>query len=245
MSGNGPVLQPPTTRIGGGGSAHAVAIGVVVVLVALVWVGWSGRPTGPPAGAPPVPSGGAAPTAVGVGSAPAGDTPGPVEPTPRLTPRPWPTGPRATLRPSAHLGDDVYALTARSVGAASGSILQVEHGHLVARLELPSSGPSMPIMLELHQLSSVGMPNSYVQLDMFDQSLDQFVIDTRTGVRVLELRVESQPKAPNAALLVRRGFNFAIQATVRQSTVELVVDISLLAKTRRPADEDHRIFPFS
>ena len=245
MSGNGPVVQPPTTRIGGGGSAHVVAIGVVGVLVALVWVGWSGRPTAPSAGAPPLPSEAAAPTAVGVGSTPAGATPGSVEPTPRLTPRPLATGPTATLRPSAHLGEDVYALTAGFAGAGSGSILQVEQGHLEALLELPYSGPSMPIMLELHQLSSAGMPNSYVELGRFDLFLDEFAIDRRAGVRVLEFRVESQPKAPNASLLVRRGFTVAIQATVRGSVVELVVDINLLPKTRRSADEDHRIFPFS
>jgi hypothetical protein len=242
MNGNGPLVEPPTTRIGGGGSAHAVAIGVVVVLVALVWVGWSGRP-GPP-GAAPLASGAAAPTAVaaGISPTPAAATSGPADATAEPRPSGW--QPVETARPSVSLAEDVYAITAGFSGAGGGSMLrEVERGHLQATLEMPSAGRAMGMTVELHQLSSVGMPNSYVQLGSWDLSEDEFVPDTPQGSRVLDDRVEAQAGASNPSLLVRRGFTIQVHAATRGLNVDLLVDIKLLPMTRRPADEDHRIFP--
>jgi len=241
MSGNGPLVEPPTTRIGGGGSAHAIAIGVVVVLVALVWVGWSGRP-GPPAGAP-LASGAAAPTAVAAGISPTPvATSGPADATAEPRPSGW--QPVETARPSVSLADDVYAMTAGYSGAGGGSMLrEVERGHLQATLQLPSAGRATGMTVELHQLSSVGIPNSYVQLGSWDLAEDEFVPDTPQGSRVLDDRVEAQVDAPNPSLLVRRGFTIQVHAATRGLIVDLLVDIKLLPMTRRPADEDHRIFP--
>lgn len=241
MGGNGPLIQPPTTRIGGGGSAHAVAIGVVVVLVALVWVGWSGRPTGQPVGAQLLPSGAAAPTAVGAGSTPSGPTSGPTAPTPRSPSR----GPTETRSPSSRLADDVYVITAGFAGGEDGAILQLLGAtHLQGLMYVPASQPDWPIMLRLHQLSSAGMSHGYGQLGEWELSIDEFAPDAPEGTRVLDVQVAAQPDAANPSLLVRRGFTVVVHAEARRSIVQLTVDISLSPPTRRPADEDHRIFPF-
>lgn len=234
MSGNGPLIQPPTTRIGGGGSAHAVTIGVVVVLLALVWVGWSGRPAGPSAGAPALPSV-AAPTAIG-----AGPTSEVAEPTPGMLP----TEPVKTIRPSNTLADDVYLVTAGFAGAEDGGMLrEVAPDHLRALMHLPSALPYGLLAIQLHQLSSVGMPTGYVELGSWEVSTDALVGTPEVPI-VLQDEMGARSEDPNPSLLVRRGFRLEVRAEDQGSIVELVVDIRLLPKTRRPADEDHRIFPF-
>lgn len=254
MSDERPLLEPPTTRIGGGGSANAVAIGVVVVLVVLVWIGWSGRPAGPSGGGAVLPSGAPAPPAVGAASTePHGTQPGsaasPTAVSPAgVTPQPQSSNPApaATIRPSVRLADDVYAVTAGYPGAGSGSTLRVvDRGHLQASLrnELPSHSPGLDMTFELHQLSSVGMPTSYVYLGSWEATSGDFFPMTPLGLRILDARVEAQPDAPNRSLLVRRGFTIHVHAVESGSIVELLVDIELLTPTRRPADEDHRIFP--
>lgn len=244
VSDNGPPGQATTTRIGGGGSAHLAAIGVVVVLLALVWVGWSGRPAGPGAApsVPPVADASApvrgratSPAAtVGAGRAPSG----PGHPTGTPTPG------EGAAPPRVHFAEDVYGFTATVDGRQFFAVLQ-ETGteRFTATVRLPFRRPQDAPSVQLHQLWTRAERSNYAELGSWQLPLEAIDPDVRRSGTVLEAEVAARPQARGQALLIRRGFTLQVAVDSQMLFAILEVDVRLLPRIARRLGEDGRLDP--
>lgn len=222
LSDNRPPDQPTTTRIGGGGSAHLAAIGVVVVLLALVWVGWSGRPAGPGA------------ATVGAGRAPSG----PGHPTGTPTPG------EGAAPPRVHFAEDVYGFTATVDGRQFFAVLQ-ETGteRFTATVRLPFRRPQDAPSVQLHQLWTRAERSNYAELGSWQLPLEAIDPDVRRSGTVLEAEVAARPQARGQALLIRRGFTLQVAVDSQMLFAILEVDVRLLPRIARRLGEDGRLDP--
>lgn len=241
MSDDGPPGQPTTTRIGGGGSAHVAAIGVVVVLLALVWVGWSGRPAGPdaapslqPVAEASAPTGGAGvqPANGDASHAPSGFGPG--------LPRPA-DGPDG---PGIHLDQDLYGFTATIDGRRYFAVLQ-ETGtdRFTATIRVPFLRPRDAPTVQLHQLWTRADRTNYAYLGSWPLPLEAIDPDVRRSGTVLEIEVGAKPQARREAVLVRRGFTLTAAVDSQLLFAVLEVDVRLLPRIAHRLGEDGRLDP--
>jgi hypothetical protein len=244
MSDDEPFTQPPTTRIGGGGPAHAIAVGIVTLLVVLVWIGWSGRPGPPganvslsPVAEAPGPVAGTAPSP----SAPPSATVAPPE-TDRKHPTPTPgEGPS---RPMMQLAEDVYGFTASVDGGQYFGVLrETGGGRFYAANRLPFLRPGKAATVELHQLWTRANRRNYAQLGSWPLPLGAIGPEVRQSGTIFEVEVTAQPQAFQQSLLVRRGFKLEVGVEMRESFALLEVKVAPLPRTRRPGSVDQRPFP--
>jgi hypothetical protein len=243
MSDNLPPSRPTTTRIGGGGSAHVAAIGVVVVLLALVWVGWSGRPAGPDASAslPPVAEASATVMATGRPAATLG-------PPPAASGLRRPTGSHTLAegpdRPRIHLAEDVYGFTATIDGRQYFAVLQ-ETGsdRFTATVRLPFLQPRDAPSVELHQLWTRAERSNYAELGSWPLPLEAIDPNVRRSGTVLKVEVPAERQARGQALLVRRGFTLDVAVDSQLLFAILEVDVRLLPRIVHPLGEDGRLDP--
>jgi hypothetical protein len=241
MSDDQPPSQPTTTRIGGGGSAHLAAIGVVVVLLGLAWVGWSGRPAVPGAGASPQPGAEA--------SAPPTATDPPLTVGGGLTPGSPGSGGMPYLgegpdRPRIHLEQDVYGFTATIDGRRYFAVLQ-ETGsdRFTATIRVPFRRPRDTPSVQLHQLWTRAERTNYAYLGSWPLPLEAMDTNVRGTGTVLEVQVGARPQARGQALLVRRGFTLEVGLYSELLFAVLEVDVRLLPRIARRLGEDGRLDP--
>lgn len=215
-----PILQPPTTRIGGTRSANWIAIGVFMVLAGLVWVGWSGRSG--PSGPLPLPSSSVTRAPV------AASTPTAIPEATDSNPSASPMAPAVVLPPSTSLADDIYLVTLGFAGADDGAIMsEVAPDQLEAVPHLPSAVPEGG-SVELHQLSSVALPNAYVSLGSWELTPDSRELNSPEGRVLVDVRVPAQRDVTNPSLLVRHGFDLEVRALRQLSGDEIKVHIDVL-----------------
>jgi hypothetical protein len=237
-----PPREPTTTRIGGGGSAHLAAIGVVVVLVSLAWVGWSGRPAGP----------GAAPTVPPVAEASAPPSGAVTHPPATVRPVPDPSGldglgGRTVLAEEPtriHLVEDVYGFTVAVGGRRYFAVLQETGiGRFTATIRVAFVRLRDAPSVQLHQLWTRAERSNYAELGSWPLPLEAIDPDVRRSGTVLVVEVPARPQARRQALLIRRGFTLQVAVDSQMLFAVLEVDVRLLPRVARRLGEDGRLDP--
>ncbi len=204
-----PTGGPETARIGGRRSGIIGAVVVVGVLVAVIWVGASGRPA-----APIVP-----PTDPAVAALPSvAPTPTAVEPSSRPTQFVigQPDGPTSLV------GDDVYGAYAQFGTNQYITILtESEPNHLVGRLgvELPLEEGEGTLVFE--------------QFSRIDRFIGKWPINVETlaadspVVVVVDTSTIAQSNPADAPRPVLRGFHLTVTAQRTGKSGELLIDVRI------------------
>jgi len=223
----GPVAEPPTTRIGGSGSARVAVVGVVVVLVALVWVGWSGRE--------PAPAAQPAPPAVASSPRAAART---AVPTPTSTataaPSAGPVGPsstpiRAPSLPIVSDAEDLYAAVVRiDHRPVLGVLQEVAPDRLQTALRLPFPDAEDHATIELIQLWTRQDRTSFVPIGSWDLPLKPVANAGPDPRDVLAIEVGGRVNETGGPVLVNRGFSLEVGAQSQELFVVVLVSVELV-----------------
>ncbi len=204
---------PETTRVRGGGSARIGAVVVAVVLVAIAWVGISGRPNPAPRSAVPTLAAAAAPSG---GSGLSNARPDPAVPTPDVTPVPTPK-PAATYGASLAMGNVRYVTI----------LSELQPGHLTGELHFPSP-PLLPTgRFTFSELWHDGLVEGAVAIDEWAIDLDALASATRTAATVVEASVPAQRSVLDVPPPVTRGYEISVVGRNDLLFSQLLIDVTL------------------
>jgi hypothetical protein len=201
-----------TARIGGHRSAIIAALAVVGVLVAVVWVGVSGRPTpaplatfNPVADLDPTPGSAAAPT---------------VNPTGDLVPDPTPGAvaavPRDIFGVFANLGDVQFATI----------LAEPEPGHLVGRLSVPIPPPASDGTFAFQQFSSEDGRGLTIPIADWPINVDALAADSPEFIAV-NAELPARRTIVGAPRPVEHGYRLTVVGRRNGSTGEFTISIRI------------------
>lgn len=173
-------------RIGGGASARLVALVVVGVLAAVVWVGMSNRP--PPVGKPQTQH----PAIAGSTATPA-STP---------TPTPRPTVPAETYGVSATIGNRTYLA----------ALEELRPGHMFATLRIPIPPDAASGLLTISELFTADFWNNPVSVGDWTMPLDPLFTASRDPELVIDAAMPARPHRDDVPTKVRGGFGLKVYA---------------------------------
>ena len=175
-------------RIGGGASARLVALVVVGVLAAVVWVGMSNRP--PAVGTAQTQP----PAAAASRSIPA------ATPAPMLTPRT--TVPPETYGVSATIGNRSYVA----------ALDELRPGHMAAILRVPIPPDAGSGVLTITQLWAAEVWNNPVVVGDWTMPLDPLFTGNRDPELIIEAAMPARPKRDDVPPKLRSGFELRVYA---------------------------------
>lgn len=175
-------------RIGGGASARLVALVVVGVLAAMVWVGTSNRP--PTVGTAQT----QVPAAAASRSIPA------AEPTPTPTPRP--TVPPETFGVSATIGNRSYVA----------ALEEFRPGHMAAILRVPIPVDEASGVLTITQLWAAETWNNPVVVGDWTMPLDSLFTGNRDAELIIDAAMPARPGRVDVPSKMRGGFGLQVHA---------------------------------
>jgi hypothetical protein len=204
---------PETTRVRGGGSARIGAVVVAVVLVAIVWVGISGRPNPPPISAiPPVATAAAPSGGLGLSSA----RPDTAVPTPDVTRAPTPEPPE-TYGASLAMGNVRYVTI----------LSELQPGHLTGELHFPSP-PLWPTgTFTFSELWHDGQVEGAVAIDEWAIDLQALASATRTAATLVEASVPAQRSLLGVPPPVTSGYEINVVGRNDLLFGQLLIDVRL------------------
>ena len=211
-----------TTRVGGGGSARAVALVTLVTLATVVWVGFSGRKPEPPISAR---VDAPAPLLVAAAS--------PASADPAASPlaiAPWQTRyiESLPLRHAGPLGQDAYSIIATFAGREYPVLLdEIAPRHLTAAYRIPFPRPATSGTLRLAQLWSRGAARNYVPIGRWHVPLDPLAPETRRAANVIDVTVAGRRGLVGAPRLLSRGYRLTVRAESRLNSGVLWIDIRI------------------
>ena len=182
---------PEITRVRGGGSARLGAVVVAIALVAIVWVGISGRPNPAPISAVPADATGAPTLST--------TRPVPAVPSPMTTPAPTP-GPGDTYGASLAIGKLRYVTI----------LSELEPGHLTGELHFPSPARLPSGTFAFSELWHDGHVDAAVAINEWTVDLEALVDATRTPAAVIEEKVGAQSALLDVPPPVTRGYDINV-----------------------------------
>jgi hypothetical protein len=215
-----PTGGPEIARIGGRRSAVVGTLAVVGVLVAVVWVGVSGRSA--PAVPPTVPAVAAQPTAVSTSPEPS-EQAGPAFGEP--------DDPVAVSR------SEVFGVYAQFGTSQYITILnEPEPGHLVGRLEMRLPIPADEGIFVFELLASRAMTGGPRYIGDWPINVEKVTADA-PDVAVLSVSPPAQRTRLGAPTPVVRGFQLTVSASRDATIGELVIDVRIAAGRQIVGDD--------
>ena len=206
-----PAPQPIVSGTGSGMGARLAALATAVALIAVVWIGVSGRATAPP----PVPSRPAALTPSQIRAVPPEPitTPDPAA-TPRVSPAPSPSRPAAAYVIAGLIGGADFRT--KLVETAPGGAAFSAH-YLVPNPVLRSGTLAFEITPALTVDRSRGDT-----LGVFLMDLETLAANHRTGLEGYTAEIAGRPRLLDAPLPVRRGFDLRVSVKSALGYVAMV-----------------------
>lgn len=220
-----PPLEPVTTRIGGGISARAVALGAVAVLTVVVWLGMSGRSNQPPAVADVQP-----PTSTPPTSAPSIAA---ATPTPTLDSQSLPD-----FLPQSRPAVGRYVLGGRVGGARFKiELVEQEPGRLTGQYWPVSPPAGNRLVVRLLEVAPAGDEEA-TRVGRWRLGLDELAGDHRSGEGPFTISVPPRPAMLGAQLARQRGYELRVSVRLAFNEVA-VIDFDLaLGSGRRVVGDD-------
>lgn len=226
-----PVGSTGATRLGG--SARAAAAVVALVLVAVVWLGASGRQPQPPLAAQSVDITTPSPARTQVSAAArtatptSGDVPSrttvpPISPSPLVAPIP--------------LGEDALAVIVHDSDRPRGylGILhETSQGVLQASVRMAAEPTgSGPITIQLAQLWTRGDGPPFATIETFEIPR-HMLLGAPHGTTLVDATARARADRRRAPRLVRRGYNFRVEVERRDEQLYLVATLTVGAREPR------------
>lgn len=199
---------PEVMLVRGGVSAHIGAIVVAGMLVAVVWIGMSGRSAPPaPRSAPPV-----------AAQSSKAATPE-LQPTPIAAPAAGP----AVSRPN-----DVFGVYAKLGDSQFITILaEPEPGLLTGRLRVPIPPPATRGTFVFQQFSAPSAPGQPVHVAHWPLRVEMLVAASRRESVVVDATVPARRTKVNAPRPVQRGFRLTVRAQSGVASGELLIEVQI------------------
>jgi hypothetical protein len=226
MSGLEPETQPSTTRISSG-SARATAVGIALLLLAVVWFGASGRPPPPAAVAPSAQPAVTSFMARATPQASRPQTPARTQSAATATSRP-PGQPEPALVPG-QFGEQALAIIVHASGKPR-QYLQILHeagpGVLEAGFRMSYPRPPIDGTLELAQLWTRDEGPPFVVIESVTLPIEALQPGAGDSA-VIDLTSVAQPDRLEAPRLVRLGYRLSVRVESRDGQPFLAVTVSV------------------